>query len=68
MSGVGHSLIKVARIYLHARRGRDKEIATALGAIARRELKRSHKQKKPEDKARDRSGTQRARERKLASG
>jgi integrase len=58
MSRMGHSSTRAARIYLHARQERDKEIATTLGRMVKRELKRSQKQKKkPGDKPADRSGT-----------
>jgi integrase len=67
MSRMGHSSTRAARIYLHARQERDKEIASTLGKMVARELKRSQKPKKPdraEDKAGGQSGTQRARKRK----
>ncbi|MGH3375032.1 MAG: tyrosine-type recombinase/integrase [Actinoallomurus sp.] len=57
MSRMGHSSTRAARIYLHARQERDKEIATTLGRMAKRELKRSQRQKKPGDKPANRSGT-----------
>ena len=57
MSRMGHSSTRAARIYLHARQERDKEIATTLGRMVKRELKRSQKKKKPSDKPANRSGT-----------
>jgi hypothetical protein len=58
MSRMGHSSTRAARIYLYARQERDKEIATTLDRMVKRELKRSQKQKKkPGDKPADRSGT-----------
>ncbi|GAB3989922.1 site-specific integrase [Actinoallomurus acanthiterrae] len=71
MSRMGHSSTRAARIYLHARQERDKEIAATLGKMVRRELKRSQKPQKPGDagggKPDERSGTQRARKRRKAS-
>lgn len=67
MNRMGHSSTRAARIYLHARQERDKEIASTLGKMVARELKRSQKPKKPdpkEDGTGGRSGTQRARKRK----
>ncbi|WP_433179317.1 tyrosine-type recombinase/integrase [Actinoallomurus sp. CA-150999] len=71
MSRMGHSSTRAARIYLHARQERDKEIAATLGKMVRRELKRSQKPQKSGDagggKPDERSGTQRARKRRKAS-
>lgn len=53
MRRMGHSSTRAARIYLHARQERDKEIAAALGTMAKRELTRSQETDKPQD----RSGT-----------
>jgi hypothetical protein len=50
-------------LLLHARQERDKQIASTLGKMVARELKRSQKPKKP-DHADGQSGTQRARKRK----
>jgi Phage integrase family len=70
MSRMGHSSTRAARIYLHARQERDKEIAATLGKMVRRELKRSQKSQAPGDAAGEepdeRSGTQRARRRQQA--
>jgi integrase len=60
MNRMGHSSTRAARIYLHARQERDKEIAATLGKMVQRELKRSQKLRKPGDaggKPDDRSGT-----------
>jgi hypothetical protein len=57
MSRMGHSSTRAARVSLHTRRDRDREIASTLDMMAKREFKRSKKRKKP----RDGSGTQRAR-------
>jgi hypothetical protein len=53
---MGHSSTRAARVYLHAREERDRQLASTLDKMARRELRRSS------DARRDgRSGTQRAR-------
>ena len=41
MSRMGHSSTRAARVYLHAREGRDQQLAATLDKMARRELKRS---------------------------
>ena len=41
MSRMGHSSTRAARIYLHAREERDKQLAATLDKMARRELRRS---------------------------
>lgn len=46
MNRMGHSSIRAAQVYLHARRERDREIASTLGKMAERELKRAKKAKK----------------------
>ena len=56
MSRMGHSSTRAAMVYLHARDERDRQLATNLDRMARRELKRSGG--KPDAQ---RSGTQRAR-------
>jgi integrase len=63
MNRMGHSSTRAARIYLHARQERDKQIADAVDKMVRRELNRSGgkaRQDKP-------AGTQRARRRKRPS-
>lgn len=67
MNRMGHSSTRAARIYLHARQERDKEIASTLGKMVARELKRSQRAEKTgpaKETADARSGTQRARSRK----
>lgn len=65
MNRMGHSSIRAAMIYLHTRDERDREIASTMDKMVKRELKRSQpKDKKP---TRERSGTQRARKPKKAS-
>jgi len=54
MNRMGHSSTRAAQVYLHARKERDREIASALGKMAKRELKKARKQKKPGSSA---SGT-----------
>ncbi|WP_225993254.1 tyrosine-type recombinase/integrase [Actinomadura rudentiformis] len=59
MNRMGHSSTRAAQVYLHARRERDKEIASTLDKMAKRELKRSKKKgarKKPKGTA-EASGT-----------
>jgi integrase len=46
MNRMGHSSTRAAQVYLHARRERDREIASSLGKMAARELKKSKKGKK----------------------
>jgi integrase len=46
MSRMGHSSTRAAQVYLHARRERDREIASTLDKMAKRELKKSKKQRK----------------------
>jgi hypothetical protein len=53
-SRMGRPSTRTAQVYLHTRRKRDREIASTLDEMAKRELKKS---KKPGDG----SGTQRAR-------
>ncbi|MFA1548915.1 hypothetical protein [Actinomadura chokoriensis] len=43
---MGHSSTRAAQVYLHARRERDREIASSLGKMAARELKKSKKGQK----------------------
>jgi hypothetical protein len=45
MSRMGHSSTRAARIYLHAREERDKQLAATLDKMARRELRRSRSTK-----------------------
>jgi integrase len=66
MSRMGHSSTRAARIYLHAREERDKQLAATVDKMARRELKRSGSTK-AERPSGNRSGTQRARGRKKES-
>src|SRR5690606_36292652 len=49
MSRMGHSSTRAAQDYLHARRERDREIASSLGRMAERELRKADES--------DRSGT-----------
>ena len=58
MNRMGHSSIRAARVYLHAREERDRQLATTLDKMARRELRRSSGARNA-----GRSGTQRARRR-----
>ncbi|XVQ10722.1 tyrosine-type recombinase/integrase [Spirillospora sp. CA-255316] len=44
MSRMGHSSTRAAQVYLHACRERDREIASTLDKMAKRELKKSKKQ------------------------
>lgn len=41
MSRMGHSSTRAAQVYLHARRERDREIASSLGRMAERELRKA---------------------------
>jgi hypothetical protein len=41
MARMGHSSTRAARVYLHARQERDRQLAATLDKMARRELKRS---------------------------
>jgi integrase len=52
MSRMGHSSTRAARVYLHARQERDRQLAATLDKMARRELKRSASARKT-----NRSGT-----------
>jgi hypothetical protein len=65
MARMGHSSNRAALIYLHSTDERQREIADALGDLAAGELKR--KTSRTLRPARNRSGTQRARNRKDAS-
>jgi integrase len=65
MARMGHTSIPAALIYLHSTDERQREIADALGHLAATELKR--KARRPRQPGRNRSGTQRARNRKGAS-
>jgi len=58
MSRMGHSSPRAAKVYLHAREERDRQLAAALDKLARRELRRS-----ADTQSANRSGTQRARKR-----
>ncbi|MFB9834876.1 hypothetical protein [Actinoallomurus acaciae] len=59
MKRMGHSSTRAARIYLHARQERDKKIASTLGKMAARELKRSQKPMKQDGtEAESRSGAE----------
>lgn len=40
------SFTRGVQVYLHARRERDREIASSLGKMAKRELKKSKKRRK----------------------
>ena len=66
MARMGHSSTRAAMIYLHSTDERQREIADALGQLARNELKRA-KAKPTGGNAGSRSGTQRARRRRNAS-
>jgi integrase len=57
MNRMGHSSTRAAQVYLHARRERDREIASTLDKMAKRELKRSRKKGKKRKKGEDGSGT-----------
>ena len=63
MARMGHSSTRAAMIYLHSTDERQREIADALGTLAAGELDRKPKRRRGEN----RSGTQRARDRKSAS-
>lgn len=52
MSRMGHSSTRAAQVYLHARRERDREIASSLDRMAERELRKAEKADESE-----RSGT-----------
>ena len=41
MNRMGHSSTRAARVYLHAREERDRQLANTLDKMARRELRRS---------------------------
>ena len=41
MNRMGHSSTRAARVYLHAREERDRQLAATLDKMARRELRRS---------------------------
>jgi len=41
MNRMGHSFTRAARVYLHAREERDRQLASTLDKMARRELRRS---------------------------
>jgi integrase len=58
MNRMGHSSTRAARVYLHAREERDRQLASALDRMARRELRRSRSARNA-----GQSGTQRARRR-----
>jgi integrase len=62
MNRMGHSSTRAARVYLHAREQRDRQLANALDKMARRELKRSRSAHSG-----GQSGTQRARGRPKGS-
>jgi integrase len=62
MNRMGHSSTRAARVYLHAREERDRQLATTLDKMARRELRRSNGSQN-----RGQSGTQRARGRPKGS-
>jgi hypothetical protein len=62
MNRMGHSSTRAARVYLHAREERDRQLATTLDKMVRRELRRSSGTRN-----RGRSGTQRARGRPKGS-
>jgi integrase len=59
MNRMGHSSTRAARVYLHAREERDRQLASTLDKMARRELKRSASTRNT-----SRSAMQRARERR----
>jgi hypothetical protein len=56
MTRMGHSSTRAARVYLHAREERDRQLASTLDKMARRELRRSSGARRG-----GQSGTQRAR-------
>ena len=56
MNRMGHSSTRAAKVYLHTREERDRQLADVLDRMARRELKRSGTTRNV-----SRSGTQRAR-------
>jgi integrase len=62
MNRMGHSSTRAARVYLHAREERDRQLATTLDKMARRELRRSSG-----TRSGGQSGTQRARGRPKGS-
>jgi integrase len=66
MARMGHSSTRAAMIYLHSTDERQREIADALGQLARVQLKEA-KAKVSGRPAGNRSGTQRARKRRNAS-
>lgn len=66
MARMGHSSTRAAMIYLHSTDERQREIADALGQLARVQLKEA-KAKANGRPAGNRSGTQRARKRRNAS-
>ena len=66
MARMGHSSTRAAMIYLHSTDERQREIADALGQLARVQLKEA-KAKANRRPAGNRSGTQRARKRRNAS-
>ena len=66
MARMGHSSTRAAMIYLHSTDERQREIADALGQLARDQLKQA-KGKASGRPAGNRSGTQRARRRRNAS-
>ena len=45
MNRMGHSSTRAARLYLHTRQERDKEIAVTLDRMAKRELKRARQRR-----------------------
>jgi hypothetical protein len=63
MTRMGHSSTRAAKVYLHAREERDRQLADVLDRMARRELKRSGTARNA-----DRSGTYRARGRSSGRG
>ena len=66
MARMGHSSTRAAMIYFHSTDDRQREIADALGQLARAQLKQA-KGKASGRPAGSRSGTQRARKRRNAS-
>ena len=63
MSRMGHSSTRAARVYMHVRQERDKEIDATLDRMAKRELKRAGTRRNDQLPAAQ-SGTQRARDAK----
>jgi integrase len=63
MTRMGHSSTRAAKVYLHAREERDRQLADVLDRMARRELKRSGRARKVTQ-----SGMQRARGRSSGPG